>query len=145
MTTKIERMTRLLSSMDKLGFTYSETQSLRRIEMTLQRWGENECGNGNDHMSWSIERDETTDKPFMVYHPHTGKSYREPIADKEAGALKRMAKIVESRNARFDKKDAVVGYHQGDPRGCALYIVRVADLNGRPVDTCYTCGVAVCA
>ena len=56
-----ERML-VLERLGKLGIGYDEAQALRRISMTLQRWGELECGDGNDYCSWSIERDEGTDK-----------------------------------------------------------------------------------
>ena len=36
----------LFARLQSLGFTYDEAYSLRRIEMTLQRWAEKECGDG---------------------------------------------------------------------------------------------------
>lgn len=120
-----------------MGFTYDEAQALRRIEMTLQRWGELECGNSNDHCSYGIERDEKTNLPYRVTHPHTGKSYRTRIADREAGALNRLAKIM----AAHPDYEA---YHQCDPRGCALYIVAKADLGEAKIDQVYNRGLAIC-
>jgi hypothetical protein len=135
--TKAERRANLIKRLVGLGFSHTEIQQLRRIEMTLQRWGELECGNGNDWASWSIERDETTDKPFMVTHPNVGKSSRRPIADRERGALKRLKAIMANH-------PSLIAYHQGDPRGCALYIVPTAELRGSPIDQVYNRGVAVC-
>ena len=44
-----ERMI-VLERLGKLGLGYDEAQALRRISMTLQRWGELECGDGStDH------------------------------------------------------------------------------------------------
>ena len=57
--TKIERMSQLFDGLSRAGFSYSEAQALRRIEMTLHRWAEHEC-NGE------IERDETTGKAYAV-------------------------------------------------------------------------------
>lgn len=138
----------LFSRLAEMGFSYDEAQSLRRIEMTLNRWGELCCGNGNDHGSWSIERDDETGKPFMVRHHYLhgrGKDYstRTPISDRESGALRRLAIIMA-------KHPAFVSYHQSDPRGCALYLVSKSDLVGHdgeqlPVDQYYTRGLAVCA
>lgn len=119
--------------------------ALRRIEMTLSRWGEKECGDSNDRMSWAIERDEKTNKPYMMTYFHDGaiKPRRTPIADRETGALKRMAKIIAARNARCG--DTVQAYHQTDPRGCSLYILRAQDIsNGSKAENCYTNGLAVC-
>jgi len=134
-----ENYARLQRNLCALGFTFNEVDALRRIEMTLQRWHELECGNGNDYASWCISRDETTGKPYMETHPNAGKSYRRPIADREAGALKRLDAIMASRKRRL------VAYVQGDPRGCALYIVRKRDIpKGESVDAWYTRGIAVC-
>ena len=143
--TKIDEMVRLFDQLRDMGFTLEEAQALRRIEMTLHRWSELECGDGNDYASWAIERDEETQKPYRVTYPHTGKSYRTRVADKEAGALKRLAKIVEARNARLPDAP-VLPYHQGDPSGCSLYIVRASDVpNGESLACWYTRGVAVAA
>lgn len=135
--TKIERMARLLQSLSNLGFSYSEAQSLRRIEMTLHRWCEAECGDGNDYCSWSIERDETTGKPFRVTYPHDGKSYRTQIPDRENGALERASRIL-------SKHPGLWFYYQTDCRGCALYVGKTEDLNGQDVSQVYNRGIAVC-
>jgi len=128
----------LLSRLVNVGFTVEEANTLRRAEMTLHRWGELECGDGNDYASWCLERDETTGKPYLVTYPHTGKSYRRPVADRERGALRRVEAVC--------KRAGLSYYHQTDPRGCALYILRPGDVpDGRPVDSCYTNGIAVCA
>lgn len=131
-----ERML-VLERLGKLGIGYDEAQALRRISMTLSRWGELECGDSNDRTSWGIERDESTDKPYMVYHPHNGKSYRVKVADREKGALKRLQAIV----AHYPD---FVAYHQTDPRGCAVYLVRKSDIpEGASIDSVYSRGIAV--
>jgi hypothetical protein len=48
----------LVGRLEKLGFYIEEALALRRIERTLQRWSELECGDGNNYGSWAIERDE---------------------------------------------------------------------------------------
>jgi hypothetical protein len=137
--TKIERMARLLGRLAEMGLDFSEAKALLRIERTLQRWGEAECGNSNNFASWGIERDETSGKPFMVTYPHAGQPSRRPIADRESAAKARLEKIM----ARHPK---LVAYHQGDCRGCNLYILRKSDLReGESLDSVYTRGVAVCA
>jgi hypothetical protein len=118
---------------EQLGITDADADALRRIEMTLHRWAERECGDGSD---WAIERDEATGKPFNVYHG-PGKSRRYRVADKEAGALRRLAVIM----ARYPE---LVAYHQGDCRGCMLYVLRRADVReGEDIDAVYTRGWAV--
>jgi hypothetical protein len=153
---KFELFTRL----QRLGFTYEEAVALRRIEMTLQRWAEGECGTGDDRVSRCIERDEKTDKPYMRVQYATAQGWcdsRYPIADREAGALRRLASIVAARNAREKSGDLrrasaaghVFAYHQTDPRGCALYLLTREQLtcDGKllPIDQYYNRGLAVCA
>lgn len=135
--TKIEKMARLLQNLSNLGFSYSEAQSLRRIEMTLHRWCEAECGDSNDYCSWSIERDEETQKPYRVTHPHTGESYRTPIPDRENGAIERAKRILA-------KHPTLWFYYQTDCRGCALYVGKTEDLRGQDVSQVYNRGIAVC-
>lgn len=122
--------------LSKLGITYEDAQTLRRIARTLQRWFELECGDSNDYMSWAIERDESTDKPYMVRYPYTGTSYRTPIPDRENGARKRLAKLME-------KYPALIPYIQTDPRGASVYILTVEDVQGVDLDRVYTRGVAL--
>jgi hypothetical protein len=108
----------------------TELDTLRRAERTLHRWAELECGNSDNYKSWSLERDEESGKPFMVYYPHVGASYRDPIPDREASALKRVAKVCQANGLHY--------FHQGDPRGCALWVSKDV-LDGSN----YTNGVAV--
>ncbi len=97
-----------------VALTFDQAHTLRRAELTLHRWAELECGDGNDYSSWAIERDEATGKPYFVRYPHNGPSRRSPVADREAGALRRVAKLCADAGLYF--------YHQTDPRGCALYV-----------------------
>lgn len=145
---KFELFTRLQG----MGFTYDESAALRRIEMTLHRWAELECGveGHNPQITLAIERDEKTQRPFMrQMGPGYGGQWmdrRWPVADREAGALKRLDSIVKARNERSTLADQVAAYHQGDPRGCALYIVRLSDVpNKGTIEQYYTRGLAVAA
>jgi hypothetical protein len=116
----------------RLGIGVDDANVLRRAQMTLHRSAELECGDGNDYASWAIERDEETGKPYMCRYPHNGKMHRSRIADREAGALRRIAEVCKRNDLHF--------YHQGDPRGCALYVAR------EPLDESnYNRGVAMVA
>lgn len=122
------------------GISVDDAKALRRISMTLRRWHEAECGDSSDRVSSVIERDEKSGKPFRVvwYHNRLDpKPFRYPVADRERGALKRLAGIM----ARYpDLKP----YVQGDPRGCALYILRPGGVPaGKDVDAYYSRGIAV--
>lgn len=131
--TATDKDTRVMRALATRGITVSpwEARMLRRIERTLHRWAELECGDGNDYASWCIERDDDTGTPYMAVHPHDGsKSHRVRIADRERGALRRLA--------AFCARTGLHYYHQTDPRGCALY------LSTAPLpDHNYTAGVAV--
>ena len=128
-----------LDTLQSAGISYEDACALRRISMTLHRWHELECGDGNSYGSWAIARGRMRTfvpeegKPIKKFeHDDDGKPYLEhhhymhgkgkdtvtysPMADRERGALKRLAKIM----ARYP---GFVSYVQGDPRGCALYIV----------------------
>lgn len=130
------------TQLTRLGFSEDEARQLRRISMTLHRWHELECGDGNEHADWHVEREgENGDgKPFMVQHNyfrghcHT-RRYR--IADREAGAKRRLARIMAAH-------PELSSYIQGDPRGCALYILRPGDVpEGKEPDAYYSRGIPV--
>lgn len=113
-----------------VSVTFDDAQTLRRAAWTLHRWAELECGDGNDHASWAIERDEDSGVPYFVTYPYRGDTYRRKIADRERGALRRIADVCERYGLHY--------FHQGDPRGAALYV------HTEPLqDTDYTRGVAI--
>ena len=99
----------MIRALEAEGVTYQDAQALRRISMTLRRWYEMECGTEHGH----IERDDETGLAYW-YNPDVGTRYR--TRDMETGALKRLAAIM----ARYPH---LTHYVQGDPRGCALYIL----------------------
>ena len=93
---------------------FDDAQALRRAEMTLHRWAEGECGDSNAYASFGIERDDDG-TPYRVVFPHTANARRRTrIPDRERGALRRVAEICDRLGLHY--------YHQGDPRGCALYV-----------------------
>lgn len=127
-----ENYRRTVNRLCEVGFGLSDIESLFKIERTLHRWGEMECGDSNDCKSWAIERDEKTGVPYMVEHMHVEArpggsmygnhgTYRTRVADREAGALRRLNAIVPPPGAA--ETSPAFAYHQGDPRGCALYII----------------------
>jgi hypothetical protein len=132
-----KQTTELVAQLRDRGFSTDEALSLRKISMTFHRWNEAECGDGNDYASWSIERDEETGIPYRCIYPHSGEMHRHRIPDREKGAQKRLAKIMEQH-------PDFMAYEQGDPRGASLYIVRKSDLNGGEIRSLYTRGIAIC-
>lgn len=67
------------------GITMPDADQLRRIAMTLHRWHELECGDGNAHGSWCVARGKKINgafeyddngKPFMEYHSNTANGLR---------------------------------------------------------------------
>lgn len=124
------------------GFSFDDAIALRRISMTLHRWHELECGDGNNYSSWSIvrghkDRDGTfryddAGKPYLERHFHDSNKPRyEALSDREKGAQKRLLAIV-------NRYRGWSGYIQTDPRGCALYMLPPGVTEDR-----YNSGIAV--
>lgn len=126
-----------LMALARMGISDNDARALRRISMTLRRWHENEC-NGY------IQRDgENQDGAPRRYNPNAryldprDPRYTPAIPDRERGALKRLSAIM----ARYP---TLQSYVQGDPRGCALYLLRPGDVPaGEDVGSYYSRGVAV--
>ena len=126
-------------SLVRLGISFEDAVSLRRISMTLHRWHELECGNSDTYASYILVRGKKTGKvfeyddngtPFMETNPHDGKPRYWRVPDRERGAHKRLASIMA-------KYPTLTAYVQTDPRGCALYIGEGL------TDTNYNRGVAI--
>lgn len=143
-----------------IGFTAGEAETLRRASVTLQRWHNLECGDGNEYGSWAIERDDNGDgPPYMVHHHYRhgkGADYttRRRIPDRERGAVARIKAAIGQRNGRpcihngvfrADLPGGPVSFYvQTDPRGAALYIIRPGDVpEGKDVAAYYSKGICV--
>lgn len=112
----------------RLGISDADAAALVRASATLHTWHEHEC-NG------VIQRDEDTGKCYW-YSPDFGRKIGRAV-DRETGTIKRIHAIM----ARYPGLSA---YVQGDPRGCALYIIRPGDvIEGRSADSYYSRGIAV--
>ena len=117
------------ANLARMGISRDDAAALVRASAVLSTWSEHEC-NG------AIQRDDVTDKPAW-YNTHTGKRIG-ATSDREAGALKRVHAIA----ARY----GLTAYHQGDPRGCALYLLTPEQLSGGKDISCYySRGIAVVA
>ena len=106
------RQTEQIHALEALGFSQAEAETLRLISRTLSRWAEREC-NGevevdDNGKAWSVSQG---------YAP-SWKVSRYITQNREAGALRRLGKIMEAH-------PSLTYYHQGDPRGAALYIVNL--------------------
>ncbi len=137
-----------VAALQTAGISYEDATALRRISMTLHHWYEMECGQSNEYVSSTIARGHKVDgvfthdengNPYYEMHPHNGNPTRYlRIADKERGALKRLADIM-------SRYPALSHYVQGDPRGASLYILRAGDVpEGKEVDSYYSRGIVVC-
>lgn len=121
----------MLNTLQRAGISRADAEALRRISMTLHRWHELECGVEGG----GLDQDEATGK-WWWYNSRLGKRTH-VVTDRETGARKRLAAIM----ARYPTLSA---YVQGDPRGCALYIIRPGDVPaGAEVDSYYSRGLAV--
>lgn len=120
--------TRLIETLGNHGLSTRNVDTLLRAEKTLHTWAEHEC-NG------AIQRDDTTGKPSW-YNTDTGKRLYK-TADREAGALRRIAAVLKNTSLEL--------YHQTDPRGCALYLLRPGDVpKGKDTSAYYARGIAIC-
>lgn len=175
------RQTIQTNQLRALGFTREECENLRRISRTLQRWFERECGDSNNYMSWAITRGRMVDGVFT--HDDDGQAFEERhvyvqnrigqarttytrIADRETGARRRLAAILQQRNLRqtvacdcgyrlgdetgheadcaAGQETAISAYIQTDPRGAALYLLQPGDIpGGQTAEGCYTRGICV--
>jgi hypothetical protein len=131
METKNERIGRLYIEAHKLGLSPVETSALLRASRTLHRWAEMECNGevGRDDSGVAVRtlRDWAGDAAGCVRVP-----------DRETAALKRIEAII-------GRHPSLSYYHQTDPRGCALYVMRTSDIpEGRGIRDYYNRGVAFC-
>ncbi len=135
--TQKQNLTRLENNLCRMGINLTDVRHLLRIERALHRWHELECGTERG----AIERDEKTGRPWFrreVTNRTSGTHVVKWIVrDMEKSNLKALAGLMKS----YLHLEA---YVQTDPRGCALYILRKADLAGADINSCYTRGVAVC-
>lgn len=133
-----------ISRLMAIGISHDDAAALRRIAMTLHRWHELECNedvtrgefkrvNGAREFAES-ENGATYIRRHLSFN-HRASFIR--IPDREAGARKRLAKIM----ARYP---SLIAYVQTDPRGAALYILRPGDVpEGASVGSYYSRGIAV--
>ena len=122
----------MLNRVQMRGLSLDDALAVRRISMTLRRWYELECGDGDGY----IKRGETTGKPYYVNCNSRYLSPNDPrarwfVPDRERGAIRRLDTIM----ARYPD---LWYYLQTDPRGASLYLYNPDDLNGRDVDCCYS-------
>ena len=109
---------------------------LRNCEQVLHKWAEDEC---NGRIQW----DDVTGEPH-IYRKDKWGSYTvrqsHPAFNREDHYLD----IARKQAARF----GLSIYHQGDPRGCALYVYDPADLEkttSREINCVYnTVATAIC-
>ncbi len=113
-------------SLRRLGLNAEECEQLRNASIRLHRWGEMECNH-------DIRRDEIPGKVTIRYN---GGDQPHVIPDRETLAIKRCEAIA--------KAHGLVFYHQGDPRGCAVYIGKPESIpEGASIDSYYTRLIAV--
>jgi hypothetical protein len=122
-----------VARLQRLSIAGEDIRQLLRISQTLSTWGEHEC-NG------VLERDEETGKCYWVSDQgdDSGKRVRRRTSDRETPAVKRADDIARRYGMR--------SFYQTDPRGCAIYLYREADIpKDLGIDNVYaSIGFAVC-
>lgn len=109
-------MTNKEFAINKLGLTGYRWNQLRRAEMALHSWAEQEC-NGE------IQREDESGRPRRYRRSQYGDFTERGgfIVDSEAHYLKEAK--------RHAKAAGFQVYHQSDCRGCSLYIYKQSDLD----------------
>lgn len=106
-----------------LELSFDDANTLRRAQLALHRWHERECGDGNAHGSWMIQRDDFGEgTPYLVHHHYANGrgrmndawATRTRIPDREASAIRRVADVCARNGLHY--------FVQTDPRGCSLYV-----------------------
>jgi hypothetical protein len=125
--TKREALRRTMMSdvLRSMGFSPTEAEQLRRISLTLSSWGERECNEdiriGFYRVDGEFVDAEAADPAHRRYcRTFTfgqGNFRGYQIPNREAGALRRLKGIMANHRG-------LLAYHQTDPRGAALYIIR---------------------
>ena len=108
-------------------------ESLYRIERTLHRWYELECGTDQG----CIEQDEKSGKWELVQE-FNGKHFRRPVANREAGAKRRLAKLIKPY------AETCAAYFQTDPRGAALYLYNPRKFAMREIENNSANAICIC-
>jgi hypothetical protein len=138
--TKRQKTAAFFDRMTNLGFSHAETDALVKAERALSRFAELECGISDCNRSISVFRDEETGRPFYRIEYRVGNEWKtstQPKRDTEKAALQTVARILES-------KPGFSAYHQTDPRGVSLYIIRPGDIEaGEDVRRLYNRGLAM--
>ncbi len=137
---KRQKTAAFFDRMTNLGFSHAETDALLKAERALSRFAELECGISDANRSISVFRDEETGRPFYRVEYRVGNDWKtriEPKRDTEKAALQTVERIMES-------KPGFSAYHQTDPRGVSLYIIRPGDIEaGEDVRRFYNRGLAM--
>jgi hypothetical protein len=129
-----ERLINLWRQLEPLGVQVEEMFDLLTLSRTLSSWDTREC-NGE------IERDDDSGNTYRVIRMRIhglARDRREPIPDRASAALVRASDLA--------GRHGLTAYHQGDPRGCSLYLLRPGDVReGENVHAVYAGrGIAVC-
>lgn len=148
----------VIERIKQLGITERDAIALRRIALTLHRWYELECGDGNEYGSWAIERNDacstlctqcghngwdTTDRcakcggVAIVRQegddlPYLVRHYYGHGRGNDSATRTRIPDRETGAKKRLEKILArypgLTPYIQTDPRGASLYLVTVDTL-----------------
>lgn len=127
MTTKAQRAAEVIQNLARYGITATDAQKLRILANAMHRWDEKQCG---DVDGTCIEYDDDG-TCWETWETRVGPRGRRKTVDQSAAHQRRLKRIM----ARYPE---LAAYEQTDPRGCALYIYRKDQLQGRDVYASYS-------
>ena len=115
------------------GCNEAQWQLLKKYERICHEWAEMKC-NGTIQ-----QEDGEPPHRYVIDRYGTPTVDLGPFEDEEAKAIRRASRIAAELGGLI--------FHQGDPRGCALYFYTVDELAKRsdPISSCYSMiGTAIC-
>ena len=115
------------------GCNKAQWQLLKKYERICHEWAEMKC-NGTIQ-----QEDGEPPHRYVIDRYGTPTVDLGPFEDEEAKAIRRASRIAAELGGLI--------FHQGDPRGCALYFYTADELAKRsdPISSCYSMiGTAIC-
>lgn len=120
--------TATIQALTRLGVSPSDTAQLLRDSALMRTWHEHEC-NG------ALQEDGEDSGKWYWHSPYDGKRLCRAANRYEPAKL---------RATRIAHCYGLTAYIQGDPRGCALYLLRKGDVPvGEDPESYYSRGIAV--
>lgn len=135
----------LYQQIQSLGFSYEEAKAVRRIEIVLRRWTD---ARESCRVFWCVHTG--------MWATRAADGIIRRVADREAGALRRLRRIVEARNRREGETvirqnrmsrefylSSILFLHRPHPTEANLFLITRAQLGDADISTAVQRGLAI--